>query len=296
MEDINFYLPDFYYNYQMNMLFVDLQKKHPEVFREGAVIKAIYGAFPPAIWNGGRCVIGYTSVENVQKTVKLINEAGVSLRYTYTNCLLDESHLNDNFCNLTMRVADNGMNEVIINSEILEGYIREKYPNYKLISSTTKRLLKDEAIEEELKKDYDLIVLDYALNNEDRLFTEGDIIHDNAGHFELLVNAYCQDDCPIRKRHYRQLSRQQLDYGEGTPDFDLCNHIGDDFYRVLDTRKRFIKVEDLYGKYYENGYRHFKIEGRTMKMPDILESYVYYMIKPEFQNSIRLQSLRQLIK
>ena len=63
----------------------------------------------------------------------------------------------------------------------------------------------------------------------------------------------------------------------------------------MEKRKRFIKIEDLYECYKNAGYQHFKIEGRTMKMPDILESYIYYMILPEYRDKIRLQALRQLL-
>lgn len=296
MDSINFYLPDFYYNFKLNMLFIDLLNKQPHVFFPGVKIKAVYGAFPPAIWNGGRCMPGYTSYENMVNTLKAYNDEGVSVRYTYTNCLLEEKHLSDHFCNLTMQAADNCMNEVIINSELLEAYIRENYPSFNLISSTTKRLLTEEDIATELQKDYSLIVLDYAFNNRDKiLFSEDHVVCQNAGRFELLLNAYCQDDCPIRKRHYKQLSAQQLGFNEQTPDFEACCHIGEDFYSVMEKRKGFIHVEDLYTKYYDAGYRHFKIEGRTMKMVDILESYIYYMIQPQYRDKIRLQALRQLL-
>lgn len=74
----------------------------------------------------------------------------------------------------------------------------------------------------------------------------------------------------------------------------MCSNIVEDFYTVMKTRDSFIKVEDLYGKYAEAGYRHFKIEGRTNNNFDVLESYIYYMIKPKYQNEVRLQILRGL--
>jgi hypothetical protein len=35
------------------------------------------------------------------------------------------------------------------------------------------------------------------------------------------------------------------------------------------------------------GFCHFKIEGRTDNIVDVIESYLYYMIKPEWQNFVR---------
>ena len=60
------------------------------------------------------------------------------------------------------------------------------------------------------------------------------------------------------------------------------------------TRKSFIKREDLYGKYKDAGYRHFKIEGRTNSTYDVLESYLYYMVKPENIDRVRLKALKAL--
>ena len=107
-------------------------------------------------------------------------------------------------------------------------------------------------------------------------------------------NAYCQDCCPSRARHYKQLSIQQLEFMESTPDFGGCCHINDDFYDVMETRKAFIKREDLYGKYKDAGYQHFKIEGRTNSVYDVLESYLYYMVKPEYIDKVRLKALKAM--
>lgn len=289
---INFYLPDFFYLYKLNMAFIDLWKEHPERFYEGVVIKALYGAFPPAIWNGGRCVQGIASAENIRNTVKAINDAGVTVRYTYTNCLLEEKHLYDTFCNLTMDAAANGMNEVIINSPILEEYIRENYPTFNIISSTTKRLLKPDDYEKEFKKDYSMVVLDYALNNTDALFENAGVFMSNASRCEILVNAWCTDNCPMRSRHYRQLSLQQLEYAQETPDFQPCQSIGADFYTVKENRKSFVTKHDIFYKYAQHGYKNFKIEGRTMPACDVLESYLYYMVRPEHVDTTRLKMIR----
>ena len=45
------------------------------------------------------------------------------MRYTYTNPLLTREDLSDAYCNFCMKAADNGMNEVLVVSDILEEYI-----------------------------------------------------------------------------------------------------------------------------------------------------------------------------
>lgn len=290
-KKINFYLPEFFYKYKMNSKFILLQKERPEVFRDGAVISGVYGCFPTAIWNGGRCITGNCSYENMVNTSQFYNENGVSIRYTFTNQLIEQKHLSDTFCNMQMEVNDNGMNDVIVNSPLLEEYIREKYPSYGIISSTTKRILDDAKLEEELNKDYKLVVIDYNYNNSDLMFKSP--IANHADKIEILVNAYCRDNCSIRCNHYAELSRQQIEYREKT-EFPMCNNIVEDFYTVMKTRKSFVTVEDVYGKYADAGYQHFKIEGRTNNGFDVLESYIYYMIKPEYQNEIRLRLIKEI--
>ena len=81
---------------------------------------------------------------------------------------------------------------------------------------------------------------------------------------------------------------------------DLQEEVKEVRERIEKTEKQIAKIEEE-----ENvtdtvsggsgGIQHFKIEGRTMKMPDILESYIYYMILPEYRDKIRLQALRQLL-
>jgi hypothetical protein len=304
-DKMNFYLPEFFYNYDMNMAFAQLLQSNPELFYEDVKIAGVYGCFPTSIWNGGRVMVGNCSKENMKNTIKAFNDMGVGIRYTFTNCLLKNGDLNDRFCNLEMELLYDAAekagdkiidNEVIVNSEMLADYIGSIYPGIPLISSTTKRLTDDQEVKDEVNNyRYRLVVLDYNYNNEDKLF-EG-WFAENSDKFEILLNAYCQDNCPARSRHYRQLSFQQLNFNEDTPDFQGCCHIGDDFYTVMETRKRFVTVEDLhYGKYRAAGYRNFKIEGRTNDKYDVLESYIYYMIRPEYRDKVRLKALKAIFE
>ena len=53
-----------------------------------------------------------------------------------------------------------------MNSPLLEEFIRKMYPNYSIISSTTKCLNNFDAIKQELEKDYSLVVLDSAMKEQ----------------------------------------------------------------------------------------------------------------------------------
>ena len=138
-KKVRFHLPGLRYNYPLNMFWVSLLQTHPDFFREGVEIGSFFGTFPYSLWNGGRligddqCDAGF-----VKAVVKNANNAGIPIRYTFTNPLLEEKDIHDPFCNFCMKVGDNGMNEVMIMSPVLEKYIREKYPSYKHNSSTCK--------------------------------------------------------------------------------------------------------------------------------------------------------------
>ena len=140
-KKIKFHLPGLSYNFPLNMLLVDLLKTKPEFFHEGVEIGSFFGEFPTSLWNGGRFAYGVQCPEEmVRYAVKTINDLGIPVRYTYTNPIIFEEDLADPYCNFCMQVGDNGMNEVMILSPILEKYIREKYPSYKHNSSTCKEI------------------------------------------------------------------------------------------------------------------------------------------------------------
>ena len=118
-----------------------MMKDYPYAFREGYKIGSVYGTFPGAIWNGGRVVFGITGKSDMKKILDLYNSRGIPVRFTWTNCLIEEKHVQDTYCNLIMKLADNGLNQVLVNAPVLEEYIKKEYPKFPRISSTTKRIV-----------------------------------------------------------------------------------------------------------------------------------------------------------
>ncbi len=273
MDKIYFYLPDFYDKYHLNVIVCDLLRMYPQYFYDDIKIGAVYGCFPNSIWNGGRVVLGGASKEEIDFTVEEYNKRGIPIRYTFTNPLLEEKHLYDTYCNLCMEAANNGENEVIVNSPILEAYIRKEYPDYKVISSTTKCLTDVEQVKEEIQKEYSLVVLDNSFNNAEKAFT---LPHKEK--YELVVNSYCRDACPNRKKHYEEIARAQLEFRSSA--FPPCAYINQPIEEQM-KKQGFITREQIYGKYKEAGFRHFKLDGRAFSEEKVLESYLYYLVKPE---------------
>ena len=160
-----FHLPDFTKHFMFNIVFAEFLKECPDYFREGVEIASVYGTFPPAIWNGGRFQYGQCDKGFIKQVIKEFNNRGIPLRFTFTNPVLEKKPVHDEYCNMIMHLADNGLNEVIVASPVLEDYIRKNYPSYKLTSSTCKRITDPDKLYEEVDKDYHIVVIDYDLNN-----------------------------------------------------------------------------------------------------------------------------------
>ena len=287
--EVKFHLPGLRQNYPLNMLMLAMLEQKPQYFREGVKIASFFGEFPMSLWNGGRpssndqCTAGF--VENV---IKSINAKGVPIRYTYTNMFLNQEDLKDPYCNFCMKAADNGMNEVLLVSPLLEEYVRANYPSFKINSSTCKEIRDIDAVNEELKKDYYLVVLDYNFNNQFDLLER---IEDK-GRCEILVNAICTPDCPRRGKHYENVAENQrimLKNRKLPPDRQIplepwyCEYGEHNEFHTIQSYSTYVSPEDIWEKYVPMGFNNFKLEGRTANFFYIMQVYCHYLIRPEYR-------------
>lgn len=281
-KEVYWHLPGFGSFRLFYQVLMNLMKDYPDKFRDGYKIGSVYGTFPGAIWNGGRAVYGLAGKNEIEKTLKLYNDRKVPVRFTWTNCLLEEKHVYDTYCNLIMKMADNGRNQVLVNAPVLEEYIRKEYPDFPVISSTTKRITTLEGIKAELEKDYDLVVLDYDLNHDEEVLKSLEPVADK---IEILVDEVCFPGCPKRAEHYRQQSQMQLEFDVNTG-FPCPNHTQKRGFEECMSRPSFISKEEIQG-YIDRGYVNFKLVGRGLPMEYVKDSVIYYMVKDEAQDFIR---------
>ena len=304
-----FHLPNFSRYSKFNLVFADFLSSYPQLFREGVEIASVYGIFPPSMWNGGRTEGGYCDKAFIKNVIKAFNERGIPLRFTFTNPMLEKKHLSDEFCNMVMHYADNGMNEVIVFSPLLEDYIRKNYPNYKITSSTCKRITDAETLIAETQKDYHIVVIDYDLNHD--FETLGRI--PDKKKCELLVNACCDPGCPRRTAHYRAIGTQQIAYAahmkrtphlpfdtkklvQEHPEFAVfaeCPCAGRSLYDITGL-KNHITPDEIWERYIPMGFEQFKLEGRSFGLLNLTEHYMYYMARPEQRDRARYLFLRCL--
>lgn len=300
--DINFHIPDFTVHFRLNAILVNTMNEFPHYYREGVRIASIFGNFHGTVWNGGRVFVGNTAPETIKNTIQYFNERNVPLRFTFTNPLINKQHLGDSMCNQLLRTANTGLNEVIVMSPVLEEYIRENYPSYPITSSTCKQIEDIDGLNEELRKDYKYVVLDYNLNNRFDLLEKID--PENRGRCEILINACCIPNCPRRGEHYRLIGQDQIDEWEYkknplnkkpfTPShvFD-CDSTSRTIYDIMKF-PTYVSPEAIFEKYIPMGFTNFKIEGRSMPDIKLLETYIHYLVKPEYQNEVRMKMFQAL--
>ena len=149
-ETAYYHLPGLFEFYGLYSEFLPLFREHREYFYDWCDIGSIYGAPADCVWGGGRVGFGEN---NPKEVLALMKEYGISARLTFSNSLLRTEHLSDKKCNelCAMFGEKNGIqNGVIIHSDLLLEYLKNKYPEFYFVSSTTKVLIDFEQLEYEM--------------------------------------------------------------------------------------------------------------------------------------------------
>ena len=136
----HYHLPGLFEFYDFYRVFLPLFYEHREWFYDWCDIGSIYGAPADCLWDGGRT--GYGD-DDPREVLSLLREYGISARLTFSNSLLREEHLSDRKCNDLCALFEEGgdqRNGVIVHSDLLLAYLKQQYPGFYFVSSTTKVL------------------------------------------------------------------------------------------------------------------------------------------------------------
>lgn len=281
-----YHLPGLFEFHELYKRFLPLFRRHREWFHDWCEIGSVYGAPAGCPWDGGRAGFGEADPEDA---AGLMREYGISARLTFSNSLLREKDLSDRECNrLCALFEKNGPvpSGVILSSDLLLRYLRERYPGFYFVSSTTKVLTEFRELEEELKRpEFRFVVPDFRLNREkERLASlPGEL----KGKVEFLCNEACSFDCPDRKACYENVCRKNL--GEDCPDHVCVSPRAGRGYRFSDAMENpgFIGIREIREFFRTNGFSHFKIEGRSLGSAVVLEFLLYYLTREEYQLRVR---------
>ena len=285
-EKACYHLPGLFEFYDFYKVFLPLFREHREYFYDWCEIGSIYGAPADCIWGGGRVGFGDADSSSV---AELMREYGISARLTFSNSLIDENHLINKRCNaLCDQFEHNGdaPSGIIIHSDLLLDYIRNRYPDFYFVSSTTKVLTDfDDLVEELNREEFSYVVPDFRLNREiDKLKELPQAYKDKV---EFLCNECCWFGCYDRKKCYENVSRKSL--GEECEDHVCVSPDADKDYRFSLAMENpgFIGIDAIRVVYMPAGFSNFKIEGRSLGSAIILEFLLYYMTRPEYQLKVR---------
>ena len=284
MNTAHYHLPGLDEFYELYRAFLPLFRVHREYFYSWCDIGSIYGAPADCIWGGGRVGFGDN---NPQEVLALMREYGISARLTFSNSLLREEHLSDKQCNrLCALFNETGGNGVIVHSDLLLEYLKGRYPNLYFVSSTTK-VLTDfrQFLDEVNREDFRYVVPDFRLNKAfEKLNTLTNAQKDKV---EFLCNECCWFGCTDRKKCYETVSRKNL--GECCEDHQCTAPGGNEGYRFSKamTNPGFIGIEDIREIYLPMAFSNFKNEGRGLGSALILEFFLFFLTKPEYQIHVR---------
>lgn len=292
-KEAHFFLCGAFESFVFLQVFLKTIKECPKMLKGNVVIDSVFGS-PTCVWNGGRALADvYYNKKQLQNIHDTYANLGIKVRFIFTNPFLNEHDLYDRYCNLVMNIFQDLSPEVVVNSPLLEGYLRSNYPTASFISSTTKRLRSSEAQLKEFNHDYKYICLDYDYNyNYDFLDS---IPQNERDRVEILINSTCPKGCSTRVLHQAFSGKRQLEYNGD----DDCE--SEEFYRDCPKIKRIMQsstsqddtTNDIHfetnyifpqdmDNYLDKGYSHFKIQGRELAVSQILAEFMPYLIRPDF--------------
>lgn len=290
-NSIYFMLPGFCEHYNLYRCLNEFLNKYPEAKRDNVEIYCYYGNVPFCSWDGGRIFNTYypLSIEEMKDIQNYYNNILHSkIRLVFTNNLLQEQHLYERYNNISLNIFDNNINEIVLNSDILENYIKTHYPNYKLIASTTRCSNQENSKIDLNNKDYIFTCLDYNLNHNWKFLNS--LTPKEREKTEFLINPICSPGCPQRKEHYRLNSLFALTYGRRYPmksceifDGSSCAHFN----------SAHITIDEIIEKYVPAGFHYFKLEGRTWPSNEMAITLSEYLIKPEYRSLFLREAIRK---
>ncbi len=272
-----------------------LPKKN--ILKHGFIISSLYGTFPNVIFNGGRTLVHYHSnileerewfrnknylwydPQGMESLVRMYNEKGIGIRYTYSNSLITRKHLNDTRANLTLEIAHNPQNAVITGNPVIESYVRKHYPKFKIIGSATSAKNLSIPFLRRRIDEVDLLVLPPEYNGR-----FGFMESIGTSKLEILINERCVPYCRNRPSHYEAISQTQLLWD---PRFETDNYASCcPVYKGMrqGTPAGTLALSDGQITALRNlGVRHFKFVGRHLSRGGFIAEVDRVLVKDRFR-------------
>jgi len=237
-------------------------------------IKYVFGSIP-CKFQGGRFAPKNMIIKEAIRLIESYNSRNIGCRLTFSNVFITEEDLANERSNKLLEAinkVEGRLNGVIVSSDLLAEYIREKYDNLELISSMVKPSCevglgdyKDTTeYYNSLFELYDIVVINPSKVN------DSDFLRNikYPERVEFIANHRCVPNCPRAKLHYEtqmRISDKYLKEGMvSEEDTEIINNLKTKCHDVKNKNPLLgstFSCSDI-EKLTRLGYKHFKIEGR----------------------------------
>jgi len=255
-------------------------------------IKYVYGT-PECKWSGGR--ISYIKINNIKIIEKILYNIlsyNMTPSFTFTNTAITKNDIKDSFCNDLLKIIDDTNSEIILCSDILFDYIKEKYPKIKICASVLKSTYQNiKDIDEtdfinKLTDKYDRVVIrpEYAIINNGDLSKIKDI-----SKIDLLINQNCAMNCDVANIEYRliELFNRKKIKSDALNKFCMTSCPRD----TGKTKELNTLSNELIYKCINNGITKLKLNGRHLDYESLLNTLlIYYFNEDINKDEIRKEA------
>lgn len=254
--------------------FLEIRKEKPFAFNNSIQKLSFFYMFPYSIWSITNNRDHYISFENVTADINKLEDFCCDIYLEFENINLEEKYFKDRYSNMVLDVIkDKPFNAVVFNNE-LANYIKNKCPKAKLIQSAVKNKV---AIE----PPFDMNVIGYNYYK----YNKSDIVP-NKQSYIISVNSFCYNTHMCAD----YLSQNKLDYEADKP--NLCmNRMGT--FSEMKKNALFVSLEEMDNLCAE-GFDTFLVKTNCDNIYEKMETYLYYTVKPEYRDSIRLELIKSI--
>lgn len=269
---------------------------------------SVHDGFSGLSWSGGRESGSKIEPAVLDDVLEQYRRRGVGFNLLFSNHLLGSDDLGNEYGNLLLEKLHDERNGVVVCDGVLAGYVRERYPKYRLIRSVVNAYLdkviyrRPDAIVrylEQKTREYDRVVVPSELNLRFELLDQLD-----KSKLEFLVNNNCFWHCPFVVKHYTQIAHGFRSAGgsstrvciaekeasglgrdrllEHLRKYDaVLNDSGKPVKKIkfgqrITLKKSWLKPEQV-GLMQRRGCMHFKVQGRDVA-PRVFEETVRLLV------------------
>lgn len=238
-------------------------------------------------WHGGRLPqLDNIEKKELYKTVEEYNKRNIACHLTFSNYMIEKSNLDDFMGNMCSEVFNdinsssqfNVKNGIIVSSDLLFEYIKDKFPNIQLISSVIKPQYEFKNYDEtpeyynKLTEKFDNVCIRPEWNTNKKFLKA--LKHKDK--IELMVNQSCFKKCPLAQIHYDRSHKYSADDTEAEKRIKFCQKTMGDLHsyknHLANSNEQIDKMVDL-------GFYNLKLKGRGAQartlLSDIIGRYIF---------------------